>query len=109
MAFAVDQRIVCISSSWTNVDIDHAIMYPKKGRIYTVRGYQDPMVAVFAGCAGTGPYIMLHEIVNKASACSLGMIEPAFSVQGFRPITERKTDIEIFIKMLDPTRIPEPV
>lgn len=36
-------------------------------------------------------------------------IEPGWDSRGFRPVIERKTDISIFTRMLDGTKLPERV
>jgi hypothetical protein len=96
VSFHVGQKIVCIHDGWRHPFIYLVQSLPKKGAIYHVRGFEgekyDPAAAV--GCA----YIWLSEIVNPP----VSGIEPSFSVRFFRPVTERKTDISVFTKLLTP-------
>jgi hypothetical protein len=44
--------------------------------------------------------VRLHEIRNPDVKYCDGTTECAFDVRGFRPVTERKTDISVFKRML---------
>lgn len=99
MNFRVGQKVVCISDDWF---CQHPIVFPIKGRIYTVRGKNlEPHNAV----SPVGLYLV--EIVNTV----FGARENAFDAEGFRPLVEKKTDISIFTHMLSgsPVRISEDV
>lgn len=88
MTFHVGQKVVCVSElvdpKWDEET------YPKKGLIYTVRG-------VFE--FDDKPYLLLEEIVNPRRY-DQEPEECVFWAFRFRPVTERKTDIAIFEKML---------
>ena len=97
MNFHIGQKVVCIREDWINTDLIPHLA--KKGGVYTVR-HKYPAY-------GT-TYLLLAEIVNPIP--SFLAQEPAFIAIHFRPVTERKTDIEIFKRLLVPgTKILEPV
>jgi hypothetical protein len=71
---------------------------PTMGNIYTVRDVRvclDP----YNGAQEVG--ISLIEIVNEPLVWPWGVAEPYFLHYYFRPITDQKTDITIFTRMLD--------
>jgi hypothetical protein len=67
------------------------------GAVYRIR-------AIVDGPAN-GPGLLLEELMNPVVQFPDGLVaEPRFSIAFFRPVVERKTDISIFIRMLDPAR-----
>ena len=96
MSFHVGQKVVCVKddfgSSWACVQ-----RKPRRGRIYTVRASLTFDYVV----EGITPTILLKEIINPVEHWDDGLrAEISFWVGRFRPITERKTDISLFEKML---------
>ena len=89
--FMIGQKVVCF------VDFSHSRRYgiavPAKEHIYIVRDLIN---------IGREPGLRLFEITNRPMKHSNWpqLIEPAFSISGFRPIIEHKTDISIFTEML---------
>lgn len=96
MNFHVGQRVVCVKDTWTSPMTYLVPHLPRKGSIYHVR---DKL-------PHGGLYIRLVEIVNPIPP--VFCMEPGFHIRFFRPVIERKTDIEIFTKMLAPKQL-EPV
>lgn len=93
--FYVGQKVVCIvdATAWRH---GRGEIKPQKGSIYTVRTIMPSFR--FRGEAT----IMLVEIVNKPREYAEGFVECSFRAIRFRPVVERKTDISIFQKLLDP-------
>lgn len=85
MAFHVGQKVVCIDDSWTDLNgrPDCRPEDPRKGSVYEIASIAE------------GVWLYLQEIPNGVGyeSCS------------FRPVVERKTDISIFTKMLNPARV----
>lgn len=69
-------------------------MLPETGRIYTIREFYVHKAKV---------YIRLDELRNIPLETVLGPFEAAFNVTHFRPVQPRKTSIDIFESLLDPT------
>lgn len=104
MTFHVGQKVVCVNDDWGDPG-DWACHYwisrvpnkPRRGRIYHVREIQpsifddEPEIA-----------LLLAELINPrvwwGPRCP--SMEGSFSAGRFRPVTERKTDISIFRRML---------
>ena len=92
MTFAIGQRVVCIESGLPARNFPNV---PRAGRIYTVR-------SVFFDDFRKRVGIHLAELVNQPTLTrDKGMFEVGFAAKCFRPVVERKTDISIFVKMLD--------
>ena len=90
--FKVDQKVVCIDDDWGSAPLEGQVQHwPKKNDVYTVR-------AVFV--EGDGKvFIRLREIVNPETDKHH---EAEFWAECFRPVAERKTDISVFRKLLQP-------
>ncbi len=90
------QKIVCINDTF--VGISEKIL-PVKGRVYTIRGIYDDDIGSIA--------FLLHEIVNEKRDNFIGyegqLLEPGFFATRFRPVTTKKTSIDVFTAMLKPT------
>lgn len=86
MSYYIGQRVICINDTPNDYE---PVIYPKKGRTYTIRAFNPP-----------GRSIHLEEIVNKPRDYSSGFHECYFYLWRFRPVHERKTDISIFTAML---------
>lgn len=93
MSFHVGQKVECIAT-FCVVMLYPEICFPEKGRVYTVRNVLD-----LPGGIG----LRLVEIKNELSDTRVGPFEPTFIDAAFRPITENKTDISIFKKLLNPS------
>jgi hypothetical protein len=101
----IGQHVVCVDDRFVGENgvfdptfTERCPNLPVKGRIYTVRGFVVPC----AGCPRT-PGILLEEIINPPCAYIEGTFEPSFFPLHFRPLTDRKTDISVFMAMLNET------
>lgn len=94
MTFHVGQKLCCVDDSAWKCSLRNLPNRPVKGRVYTVRG--------FFGADS----IYLEEILNPSDAkWGNGDVgEGSFWTRRFRPIVERKTSIEIFTTMLNPSK-----
>jgi hypothetical protein len=93
VTFHINQKIECIRDDWHH-PLAHLVQHlPRKRGIYHVRGFDlyYPRNA----------YLRLVEIVNPMF---LQYDEPSFFCGCFRPVIERKTDIGVFRKLLNPIR-----
>jgi hypothetical protein len=93
MTFDVAQKIVCITDDWQHAMRHLVPNIPRKGDIYAVRVQVRFVLA--PDCVGD-VYICLGEITNPR----VGLTEPSFLAEHFRPVTEHKTDISVFTAML---------
>ena len=101
MAFFIGQKVACIGEPWmadTRPWADwrsYVTHFPKIGHVYTIR-------AIYPGSEQykSPPGLRLHELINPKTQYMDGSDEAAFLCEAFRPLTERKTDISIFTKML---------
>jgi hypothetical protein len=94
MSFHPGQKIVCINDSWTSSHWVSATPHrPKRG---------DTVRRMLPAGEGLPEAVWLLEIVNAPKHFFEGYHEPAFCARRFRPITERKTDISVFKKLLEP-------
>ncbi len=80
MAFYVGQKVVCVKA-----DNEVSPQYLREGAVYTVSGFNGPFGLVLAEVKIAKPW-------------------GGFRRERFRPITERKTSIEIFKAMLNPSK-----
>lgn len=92
----VGRKVVCTSDGWA---AHNGESVPKKGEVYTIRT-ANPGVDI-----PDRIFIRLAEIVNESKGYTNGFYECAFDVRGFRPLTQRKTDISVFQKMLEPAPV----
>ena len=90
--FQINQKVVCIDDDWPRF-ISYVQHWPRKDYIYQVRTLNIDNNKVF---------IRLHEIVNLESD---KRYEPEFWAECFRPVVERKTDIEIFRRLLVQSKV----
>lgn len=110
MSFYVGQKVICVDDQFSQLWVDDELTgnRPVKGVIYTIRG-----IVTWNFRDGTGPAIYLEEVVNSPNPRgwfgNLGHLEHPFTIERFRPVIERKTDISIFTEMLTPKKISEPV
>ncbi len=90
--FRVGQKVVCIDDDWGSAPMGGQVQYlPTKNDVYTVRAIT---------VNGNGKvFIRLHEIVNPQTDKHH---EAEFWAECFRPVAERKTDISVFRKLLQP-------
>ena len=91
--FKVGHKVVCIYDDWGPAPLGGGQVqhWPKKDDVYTV-------------CAitvnGNGKvFIRLREVVNPETDKHH---EAEFWAECFRPVVERKTDISVFRKLLEP-------
>lgn len=97
MAFRVGQKVVCVDDVFRDASWLHVKNMPVAGSIYTIRGFQTEKY--FDG-------ILLEEVINDAITWNaVGFREMSFPARRFRPVQERKTDISIFKKMLNPQKV----
>lgn len=91
MNFRIGQRVACIKEGdWMDaLDVPNR---PKGGSIYTIREK-----------ASDGIGLLFHEIRNPRTLHQEGLTEPAWHPHRFRPLVDRKTSIEVFQKMLNPS------
>ena len=113
--FRVDQKIVCVNDRWGHRSVinylaKNGFVFPKEKEIYTVRGLV-PYEFWDFGVAYQAIGVYLKEIVNPVFNWSDGKSsELPFLHTRFAPLDPlRKTGIEVFNKMLKPTKIPERV
>lgn len=98
MSFQVGQRVTQINDlPWR---VRPGEIAPEYGKVYVIRDIIS--CGVFTG-------LTFNEIRNRCCDCGCGRDVCFFNAQDFRPVVERKTDISIFTRMLDPVRKPEPV
>ena len=94
--FRIGQKVVCVNDDQQGQGYTDEI-WPVKGQVYTVRAIDD------LDC------LLLNEIHNRAvddlEYDEAGEI--SFWEGMFRPAVEPKTDISIFTKMLDGSRVLE--
>ena len=99
--FHVGQRVICIYQYKLNRDyiklmLDNGCVLPVKGEVYMIREFDN---------TGEVPALRLREIVNPVLDCWIDHVpaEPAWPNEYFRPLIERKTNIEVFEKLLAPS------
>ncbi len=95
--FQVGQRVVCINDRFHGHK-RNGFALPKQGQVYTIRRLVS---------RGYGVGLLLNEIQNPERQFINDYGEPGFLAHRFRPVVERKTDISIFTKMLDGSRVLE--
>jgi len=96
MTFHVGQKVVCVEDGPHCYFGPQEIEYPTKGGIYTIRAIRSSNYKRDMQC-------LLVEIVNpEFDTVNDGRGEPHFRHTRFRPIVERKTNISIFTKLLQP-------
>lgn len=94
MTFQVGQKVVCIKrGAWQGGFGDE--INPEYGKVYTVRD-------VVHWPRHTA--VRLFEIKNDPRDYSEAFNECDFHVRHFRPVVSRKTSIEIFTRMLNPSK-----
>ncbi len=104
--FYVGQKVVAVTApeghdhfvvpKWAHLKITEPVV----GQIYTVRG--------FILSTKKEEYLYVEEIINeRMNFKGDGLIEPAWPVLRFRPLVERKTDISIFERLLNPSKQTE--
>lgn len=91
--FQVGQKVVRISGKvLTNIPA----VWPALGGVYTIRAINDH---------GNGCVLLRFvEIDNSHMVPEFSSIEPGFHYAHFKPLVTRKTSIEIFKSMLNPSR-----
>lgn len=95
MISRIGQKVAFIGNM-EEVGKKYGVNVPVTNRVYTVRGFEN---------RGDGPGILLMEISNRVRMHNNGIeAETCFAIEFFRPLTERKTDIGIFKRMLKPTK-----
>lgn len=92
MRFHIGQKVVATCGKWKAYCGE---LIPQKGEVYTIRGIEHCDTQDMTG-------LLLEEITNAPRAYKQRNTEIKFSTNGFRPVTEKKTSIEIFQRMLLP-------
>lgn len=115
MSFSIGQKVVCVWDDWSGAESFYpGITLPRKGRFYHVNGneyndggtlYRSPTDASREWVAVEGSYVTL---------CEIPIVDGdriRFLASCFRPVTERKTDITVFKKLLirPPAKVTVPV
>lgn len=103
--FVVGQKVVCIDADMGFPEghvVLEEIRYPEVGKLYTIK-------AITVGCVTGTPCVELEEI-PKQIVTIFANGEPFngliyFSAAAFRPVQTRKTDISVFTKMLNQTKV----
>jgi hypothetical protein len=107
MIWRIGMRVVCIDSSRREA-AHWKITFPVEGAIYEIRGLDDDR---FPESGSIGIY--LREIINPAGLWlrpgGIYLSEPSFDARRFRRLVKTRTDISIFHRMLNPSRMKEPV
>lgn len=93
MTFYVGQKVVCVDAGNVPAWWYRGEIRPRKNTIYTIREFDGPSA------------IRLVEITNRLRCYREGVGELSFYLRRFRPITEWKTDISIFNRMLNPKSV----
>lgn len=95
MSFYVGQKVICIDNLCRSGIPIPGYNYVSLNTVYTVRD-------IFQNPYDGRTLLRLTEIKNPPFPSG---IEPGFDATRFRPITERKTDISIFKRMLTPSEL----
>ena len=97
MTFRVGQKVVQVRP-WSNPDTAYPdVRFTECGPVYTIRAIADVW-----GCTA----LWFDELRNPPHAYNgIDSIEQPFPAWNFRPVVERKTSIEIFQQMLNPSRV----
>jgi hypothetical protein len=100
MTFYVGQKVVCVDAACTTVlGLQELI----EGSTYTIRWVgHAPHKQLRNGRFSTTVCVRLVEILRDTCPTT-GIVDLPFNIQRFRPVVERKTSIEIFKRMLNPS------
>ena len=101
MTFRVGQRVVCISDASFHMGKFPGSSWPKKNGVYTIATINDWPSGTLLTFCGLNNSRFIGKVVNGVY-CTM---EPGFGAKHFRPVAERKTSIEIFTAMLNPSKI----
>lgn len=98
MTFRVGQKVVCIRGSHDRADHVRlaGAQHVFESTIYTIRD-------LVLSNPHHRPAVLLEEVVNPLSL--IWGTEYCFDITRFRPLIERKTDISIFTRMLNPSQV----
>jgi len=98
MSLDVGQQVVCVNDVFSACPYWRAAVtaFPVLHGIYTIRHIREAH-----GLIG----LCFHEIVSPHRDFAEGYVEPAFNSRNFRPV--KRTDIEIFKKLLVPADLLE--
>lgn len=102
--FHVGQKVVCVDVALRHCDGAGLASLLTIGAIYTVRDF-DRRAADVHGA----PTLRLEEIRGPEVLSPRGLWEIGFYPDRFRPVTEKKTDISCFTRILDKVNKREPV
>lgn len=94
MSFHLGQKIVCIDDRWHHPNGLPPIL-PRKGVVYTFAGWES-----YVEPGNPNRYLYVEEIPKCQPDSSLRLV--SFQASHFRPVVERKTDISIFKRLLQP-------
>jgi len=88
--FQIGQKVVCIDDAMNPETVDYTPMRPRKGEIYTVRGF-----LVQSHIEGYGIY--LEELTNPSIIWSdQDEKEWPFRPERFRPLVDQRSDAKQF-------------
>lgn len=98
MTFRIGQKVVCVAKPLGGYGDENV---PCVGRIYTIRGFE------FERPTGVERVGLLFEEIRNEPHHYTGYARPTeatFPASKFKPLVERKTDISIFTRMLNPSK-----
>jgi hypothetical protein len=101
MAFRVGQKVVCVDTTSAGLGQRWPSDYLKLGNIYTIRWIGE---CPYEAWRYLGPCIRLLEVIRPKDSTNPEWNDMPFAQARFRPIVERKTDISIFTRMLNPSK-----
>jgi hypothetical protein len=97
--FVAGQKVVCVDTGLKGVIPLTPVVFPEKGKIYTIERI---------GAGELGVYLILQEIGEQHGAFeidgSVWTCFVGFDPECFRPLETRKTDISVFTRMLNPSK-----
>jgi hypothetical protein len=99
----VGQKVICIREGWTAPRNPQERQHPKYHQILTIRTIDPSSIDIGKVC------FRFEEIINDPACYRQGFLECTFREKYFRPLVERKTIIEVFEKLLVPSKTMESV
>lgn len=100
MTFRVGQKVVAVKADLPkNANVVKGSGKLTIGTVYTVREIDDKYIQWYGE-----PGIRVEEFIVAPVLTGAGWVEPCSLASWFRPAVERKTDISIFTRMLNPSQ-----
>jgi hypothetical protein len=102
MTFRVGQKVVCVRG-WGGGDMSVSVA---RSMGYTHPAIREVVTIKTLNAWSHATLLTFHEHDNSHIQKQLNSrYEPGFDARAFRPIVERKTDISIFTRMLNPSKV----